>query len=58
MQGLLDVILPAACIMVALHTEREITVEDIKRRATHMYKTLARPGSHIIRVIPQSYTVD
>lgn len=40
------------------NTEEEITVEDVNRLAKDMYKILTPPGSQIIHVIPQSYTVD
>lgn len=39
-------------------TEEEITIEDVNRLTKDMYKILTPPGSQIIHVIPQSYTVD
>jgi cell division protein FtsA len=39
-------------------TEEEITLEDVHRLTKDMYKILTPPGSQIIHVIPQSYTVD
>jgi cell division protein FtsA len=35
-----------------------ISVEDINRLATDMYKTLTPVGTEIIHVIPQEYTID
>jgi cell division protein FtsA len=39
-------------------TENEITVEDVNRLTNDMYKTVIPPGSQIIHVMPQDYTVD
>lgn len=36
----------------------EITVEDINRLTNDMYKIMIPPGSEIIHVMPQDYTVD
>jgi cell division protein FtsA len=36
----------------------EITVEDINRLTNDMYKIMIPPGSQIIHVMPQDYTVD
>jgi cell division protein FtsA len=36
----------------------EITVEDINRLTNDMYRIVIPPGSEIIHVMPQSYTVD
>ena len=36
----------------------EITVEDVNRLANDMYRILIPPGSEIIHVMPQDYTVD
>ncbi len=36
----------------------EITVEDIKRLTNDMYRIVIPPGSEIIHVMPQDYTVD
>lgn len=36
----------------------EIGIEDIKRLNNDMYRTVIPPGSEIIHVIPQDYTVD
>jgi cell division protein FtsA len=38
--------------------ENEITVEDVNRLTNDMYKTVIPPGSQIIHVMPQDYTVD
>ncbi len=40
------------------HTEDEIRLADVHRLTKDMYKILTPPGSQIIHVIPQSYTVD
>ncbi|MEM7055325.1 MAG: cell division protein FtsA [Bacteroidota bacterium] len=39
-------------------TDEEITVEDVHRLTNDMYRTVIPPGSEIIHVIPQNYTVD
>ncbi|WP_224996453.1 cell division protein FtsA [Cesiribacter sp. SM1] len=36
----------------------EITVEDVNRLTNDMYRIVIPPGSEIIHVMPQSYTVD
>ena len=36
----------------------EITVEDVKRLTSDMYRTVIPPGSDIIHVMPQDYIVD
>jgi cell division protein FtsA len=36
----------------------EITIEDINRLTNDMYRIVIPPGSEIIHVMPQSYTVD
>lgn len=38
--------------------EEEITVEDVTRLTRDMYRIVTPPGSEIIHVIPQNYTVD
>ena len=38
--------------------EEEITVEDVARLTNDMYRIVTPPGSEIIHVIPQKYTVD
>ena len=41
------------------HTsEDEITIEDVNRLTNDMYKIVIPPGSDIIHVMPQDYTVD
>ncbi len=39
-------------------TEDEITVEDIARLTEEMYRIVIPPGTDIIHVMPQDYTVD
>jgi len=39
-------------------TDDEITVEDIARLTEEMYRIVIPPGSDIIHVMPQDYTVD
>lgn len=39
-------------------SDEEIGVEDIKRLNNDMYRTVIPPGSEIIHVMPQNYTVD
>lgn len=39
-------------------TEDEITFEDVSRLTNDMYRTVTPPGTKIIHVIPQDYTVD
>ncbi len=39
-------------------TDEEITVEDIKRLTDEMYRIVIPPGTDIIHVMPQDYTVD
>ena len=39
-------------------TEDEITVEDVNRLSNDMYRIVIPPGSEIIHVMPQSYTID
>ncbi|MDA0195199.1 MAG: cell division protein FtsA [Bacteroidetes bacterium] len=39
-------------------TEDEITVEDVIRLTNDMYRIVIPPGSEIIHVMPQSYTID
>ncbi len=39
-------------------TEEEITVEDVIRLTNDMYRIVIPPGSEIIHVMPQSYTID
>ncbi len=36
----------------------EITVEDVDRLTSDMYRIVTEPGSEIIHVMPQSYTID
>lgn len=36
----------------------EITIEDVNRLTNDMYRTVTTPGSEIIHVMPQHYTVD
>ncbi|MCU0450124.1 MAG: cell division protein FtsA [Bernardetiaceae bacterium] len=38
--------------------EDEITVDDVNRLNNDMYRTVTAPGSEIIHVMPQHYTVD
>jgi cell division protein FtsA len=38
--------------------EDEITVEDVNRLTSDMYRLVTEPGSEIIHVMPQHYTVD
>ena len=38
--------------------EEEITVEDVVRLTNDMYRIVTPPGSEIIHVMPQNYTVD
>ena len=38
--------------------DEEITVEDVARLTGDMYRTVTPPGSEIIHVMPQNYTVD
>ncbi|MDX2304810.1 MAG: cell division protein FtsA [Microscillaceae bacterium] len=40
------------------HTDDEITIEDVNRLTNDMYRTVTPPGSEIIHVMPQDYTVD
>lgn len=39
-------------------SDTEISVEDINRLTNDMYRTVIPPGSEIIHVLPQNYTVD
>lgn len=39
-------------------TDEEITVEDVNRLTNDMYRIVIPPGSEIIHVMPQSYTID
>lgn len=39
-------------------TDDEITVEDVNRLTNDMYRIVIPPGSEIIHVMPQNYTVD
>lgn len=39
-------------------SEDEITAEDVNRLTNDMYRIVTSPGSEIIHVMPQSYTVD
>ena len=39
-------------------TDDEITVEDVNRLTNDMYRIVIPPGSEIIHVMPQDYTVD
>ncbi|GAB4396964.1 MAG: cell division protein FtsA [Microscillaceae bacterium] len=39
-------------------TDNEITVEDVNRLTNEMYSTVTPPGTQIIHVMPQDYTVD
>lgn len=39
-------------------TDEEITVEDVNRLTSDMYKIVIPPGSEIIHVMPQDYYVD
>jgi cell division protein FtsA len=39
-------------------TDEEITVEDVARLTNDMYRIVIPPGSEIIHVMPQSYTID
>ena len=41
-----------------LSTDEEITVEDVNRLNNDMYRIVIPPGSEIIHVMPQSYTID
>ncbi len=36
----------------------EITVEDVNRLTSDMYRIVTEPGSEIVHVMPQSYTID
>ena len=38
--------------------EDEITIEDVNRLTNDMYRIVIPPGSEIIHVMPQSYTID
>ena len=38
--------------------DEEITVEDVAKLTSDMYRTVTPPGSEIIHVMPQNYTVD
>lgn len=38
--------------------EKEITIEDVHRLNSDMYRIVTPPGSEIIHVMPQDYTVD
>lgn len=38
--------------------EKEITIEDLHRLTNDMYRIVTPPGSEIIHVMPQDYTVD
>lgn len=38
--------------------DEEITVEDVAKLTNDMYRTVTPPGSEIIHVMPQNYTVD
>ena len=40
------------------NTDDEITIEDVNRLTNDMYRTVTPPGSEIIHVMPQDYTVD
>ncbi|QNL21282.1 cell division protein FtsA [Hyphobacterium sp. CCMP332] len=44
--------------MTRKDVETEITVQDVKSLTQDMYKTVIPPGSEIIHVMPQTYTVD
>lgn len=39
-------------------TDEEITIEDVARLTNDMYRIVIPPGSEIIHVMPQSYTID
>lgn len=39
-------------------TDDEITIEDVARLSNDMYRIVIPPGSEIIHVMPQSYTID
>ncbi len=39
-------------------TDEEITMEDVNRLTNDMYRIVIPPGSEIIHVMPQSYTID
>jgi cell division protein FtsA len=40
------------------HGDQTISIEDINRLSTDMYKTLTPAGTEIIHVIPQEYVID
>lgn len=44
--------------MTRQDVETEISVQDVKSLTQDMYKTVIPPGSEIIHVMPQTYTVD
>ena len=41
-----------------MSSEEEISIEDLNRLTNDMYRTVTEPGSEIIHVMPQFYTVD
>ena len=41
-----------------MSNEEEISQEDLNRLTNDMYRTVTEPGSEIIHVMPQFYTVD